>query len=391
MALQQDVERLANQLAAQEEDLQSLHKLGQSLQEMDNDLQRSTRLEEDEAFVAMQHEIKTLSERLGILEDIQVEADRQQLVKDQTQPTHIEQPLVPLNNYTEPAASDVLYLNVGGMKLDVLRGTLTLFPDSLLAQQFCGEWDDRLVQDEEGRYMIDEDPELFAELVNHLRDRSRRTDRRVSSQAVVDPPSFRGRPGLQARFHRLVDSYALTRHLYGMSICTVHEDPLPSAEPVAGALLTPVENQDADFRDFVLQREGRHERNVESFEIELGSGTCGAVGWSIYDMDRFDGFCFDHDERVVLAILYIYRTGLQESITFRLGDVTKTIPTSAVIRDDGAVRIRCAKRGAEWYVNGVLVAQTPAVCRALSHRVDPAPFVSCTQGSVCFTDIQYVP
>ncbi|GKZ00317.1 hypothetical protein MPSEU_000984600 [Mayamaea pseudoterrestris] len=383
IALQHEIERLSDQLAAQGDDIQSLLILGRSMREQDEDYREQENIRQQERFDGMHRELEGLTGRLALLEEIQLESERiKESIENVVDASDTK--MLNMNIYDSPSPNDVLYLNVGGMPLDVLRGTLTFFPDSMLAQEFSGEWDERLVKDHEGRFMVNEDPELFAELVNYLRDQGRRADDRF-----IDPPGFKN-INQQQRFHRLVDSYELTKHMYRFSVCTVREDPLPVSYPISNALLIPVTNDEADLKDFVLQRDGKHARNVDSFEVELGRDTCGAVGWSIYDTDRFDGFCFDNEDRVVLAILYIYRTGLQESISFRLGDVTQSIPTNAIIRDNEPVRIRCANRGTEWYVNDVLVATTPAVHRALSYKVDAAPYVSCTKGSICFTDLTLV-
>ena len=382
VGLQHEIERLSDQLTAQGDDIQSLLILGRSMREQDEEYRLEEATRQKVKFEGMERELASVSERLALLEEIQLETNRIEegrdampLLSDGFKTTET------LNVYKIPSPTDVLYLNVGGMHMDVMRGTLTAFPDTLLGQQYGGQWDAELAKDAEGRFMVDDDPELFADFVNYLRDQSRRSDGRV-----IEPPRFEISKQ-QARFHRMVDSYGLTEHLYRFSLCNVLEDPLPVSYPVASALHTPVANDDTDFKDYVIQRDGRHTRTVDSFEVELGKDTCGAVGWSLYDLDDFDGFCFDPEDRVVLAILYVYRTGLQESITFRLGDVTQSIPTNAVVRDNEPIRIRCANKGAEWYINDVLVATTPSVRKALTNRVDPAPYVSCTKGYICFTDI----
>ena len=66
-------------------------------------------------------------------------------------------------------ASDVLRLNVGGTRVDVLRSTLTSVEDSMLAARFSGRWDDSLEKDSDGNFFIDQPIDVFLPMIDYLR------------------------------------------------------------------------------------------------------------------------------------------------------------------------------------------------------------------------------
>ena len=101
--------------------------------------------------------------------------------------------------------SDVLHLNVcGSITISVLRRTLTHFEHSMLASRFSGRWDDSLAKDEDGRYFIDQDPNVFVPLVNYLRQQ----DHKTREDLVVPPP----RP--TADFCSMLEYYGLMSSVY---------------------------------------------------------------------------------------------------------------------------------------------------------------------------------
>lgn len=51
--------------------------------------------------------------------------------------------------------ADVLTLNFGGTKIQVLRKTLTQYDKSMFAAHFSGRWDDSIEKDAEGSFFID--------------------------------------------------------------------------------------------------------------------------------------------------------------------------------------------------------------------------------------------
>jgi len=54
--------------------------------------------------------------------------------------------------------NDVLYLNIGGNVVNVLRRTLTSVEGSMLASLFSGRWDDNIEKDADGNFFIDQSP-----------------------------------------------------------------------------------------------------------------------------------------------------------------------------------------------------------------------------------------
>lgn len=81
--------------------------------------------------------------------------------------------------------SDVLHLNVGGdTNIAVLPRTLTQFENSMLAIKFSGRWDDSLEKDRDNNFFIDEDPQVFLQLLIYLR----KCDKRKRSDIFVPPP-----------------------------------------------------------------------------------------------------------------------------------------------------------------------------------------------------------
>ena len=111
--------------------------------------------------------------------------------------------LKPLNVFDDPSDDDVLALNVGGTHLDVSRRTLTCVP-SLLATKYSGDCDSSLPRDANGRFFVDEEPELFVALVNYLRD----VNRVLPSGTCAKPPSFSD-ADKQLRWKRLLEAIHL--------------------------------------------------------------------------------------------------------------------------------------------------------------------------------------
>ena len=64
---------------------------------------------------------------------------------------------------------DILYLDIGGTPVNVLRRTLLQVEGSMLASKFSGRWDDNLEKTKDGRVFIDQPIELFLPLINYLR------------------------------------------------------------------------------------------------------------------------------------------------------------------------------------------------------------------------------
>eukprot|EP00386_Alphamonas_edax_P010261 GDKI01033267.1.p1 GENE.GDKI01033267.1~~GDKI01033267.1.p1 ORF type:complete len:326 (+),score=87.31 GDKI01033267.1:54-980(+) len=67
--------------------------------------------------------------------------------------------------------TDIIELNVGGRAFTTTRATLCVEEDTLLANMFSGRWEGSLRTDKKGRIFLNFDPDLFALLLNYLRDK----------------------------------------------------------------------------------------------------------------------------------------------------------------------------------------------------------------------------
>lgn len=100
---------------------------------------------------------------------------------------------------------DVLHLNVGGSRVvAVMRRSLTHFENSRLAARFSGRWDDSLERDKEGNFFIDEDPQVFLPLLNHLRQ----CDQKTRNEMMIEPPTPRH------QFCNMLEYYGLMLCVY---------------------------------------------------------------------------------------------------------------------------------------------------------------------------------
>lgn len=79
---------------------------------------------------------------------------------------------------------DVIPLNVGGTRIDVLCGTLTMVEDSFLATKFSGRWDNSIQKDRDGNFFIDQPIDLLGPLIDFLRRRASETE----DSPPADPP-----------------------------------------------------------------------------------------------------------------------------------------------------------------------------------------------------------
>lgn len=87
--------------------------------------------------------------------------------------------------------SDIIELNVGGMKMRVLRETLTLIRGSRLEAVFSGRWESRLLRDDEGCVFMDVDPRHFEKIVEYLYSiRVHQEDGKKTKSKVPELPRF---------------------------------------------------------------------------------------------------------------------------------------------------------------------------------------------------------
>jgi hypothetical protein len=65
--------------------------------------------------------------------------------------------------------NDIIYLNIGGKKINCKRSTLCQFKGTFLEAMFSGRWEDKMEKDKEGNIFLDFNPYLFQKIIDFLR------------------------------------------------------------------------------------------------------------------------------------------------------------------------------------------------------------------------------
>lgn len=207
------------------------------------------------------------------------------------------------------SSSDILSLNVGGKRIDVLRRTLTLIDGSMLASKFSGRWDDSLEKNKDGNFFIDQPHDLFELLVDFLRRKACETP----DSTAAYPPSkddFAENPKRFDDFARMLDYYGVTHGVYtiemesffaGESIEADHYFYEPGVTVKSSSLgsirLTPTTTGICQVSSF----EVRVRNNITDFSVgwmkaglipDVSSSVAPRVGmfeWSVgFDLVRFE-------------------------------------------------------------------------------------------------------
>ena len=175
-----------------------------------------------------------------------------------------------------------------------------------------------------------------------------------------------------------------------MGFCPyVVDDDLQGASLVDYNLHTIIGNKfAAEDKLIVLQRLGGHNLEIDSFEVELAANAAGDFGWTMYDTDFFMGNIVV-DQGYIAGSLFVGPDQPVE-VTIYSTENTERIKTTTLIRRSDKTVIRCANRGAEWYVNDQLVATTPDFAKGICAGGVPAPYVGIQTGSFTFTKLDYV-
>ena len=106
------------------------------------------------------------------------------------------------------AESDVVPLNVGGLRVCAQRRVITAACDSLLGAMLSGRWDGSLARDADGVIFLDADPDSFAQLLAALRMRA------APAAAASNPPRGGCHPPLRRDLVALADEYLLRDYLW---------------------------------------------------------------------------------------------------------------------------------------------------------------------------------
>ena len=231
--------------------------------------------------------------------------------------------------YGDTSPSDVLHLNIGGMKTSVSRRTLTYFPDSMLASKFSGRWDESLEKDENGHFFIDQEYDLFMLMVNYLRNKSNGT----TLYPIESPPC-------STNFYRLIDYYEMTHSIYPSKLTF-----LAGSEGTA-EMISPLELDSKDWATFEIFSDG-HERNIKSYEVVLGAVQRIQIGWRYISFD----LSADHSKGVG-DVKQTSALDLTRSCYLLDGTMTQI---DSLEQKDGTV-VRSEDWGRKWFVNGKLVA-----------------------------------
>ena len=241
---------------------------------------------------------------------------------------------------------DVMYLDIGGTPINVLRRTLTQIEGSMLASRFSGRWDDSLEKTKEDRFFIDQPIELFMPLVNYLRELACETPLFSPPNAPIVPPEK-----LRA-FDRMVEYYGMGPGVYpcglyrldgadgACSFVASHPDCEASSEKFTTFFLEPLEN--------------RHKKRIGSYEVKITEAAAAQVGWvyvgakqNVWQKSQsgtqgagYEAYSVAYDTQ---------RTGMAVQGNF--------VATPKSMFQAGSV-IRCENRGESWYIDGQRVASS---------------------------------
>ena len=285
------------------------------------------------------------------------------------------------NVFDDPSDDDILSFNVGGTHLDVCRRTLTCLP-SLLATKYSGQWDDSLLRDASGRFFVDAEPELFVSIVNYLRDYNLMLPSAKDS-AYAKPTSFSD-TDKQLRLERLLKSIHLQPRIpfHWMKIQrsrlslingTIQDEILQQAGT----------NYLFDLTEYVVQRKVSDNRRVVSFEVNVCMAATAhlRIGWYGYSLENVTVEMIRRNASMWLTLpqgrLKSHTIGEAGFLPTLVHDERINIPKKT------DYKISCLNRGAEWYIDDKLVADTKEHSRLLS-GVQPYLYARNRSGSVSF-------
>ena len=254
------------------------------------------------------------------------------------------------HNNTSPQPSDVLRLNIGGTRVDVLRRTLTQVEGSMLASKFSGRWDETLERDQDGAMFIDQPSELMVPMLNYLRARQIETP----VAPPVSPPEF-ANPKDLADLYRIVEYYGLTLAMYPIGVyCINSQDPTGQAGLV-GEGLCQIASSPGEWTTVCLQpKYFGHARGVASYEVVLHEPCTGAqLGW-VHKLSSWDRRSLSAGYGVGYLTRSIGLDCVRSALVIN-GTSTALKEGSGVSVAPGTT-IRLEDSGSRWLVNGTPVA-----------------------------------
>ena len=317
----------------------------------------------DEALSAL---TGALSEREKDLDERekQLEQDRQTLDRDRN------------STYGDKAPTDVLHLNIGGVKATVLRRTLTSVPNSMLASKFSGRWDDSIEKDENGHFFIGQDYPLFRHIIQYLQNKANGDEK-----YIVQSPKLVGSDELENYtlhdLYRMIDYYGLTNGMYPVAL-RVHD----------GASVKGMDTKCINAQELttcIIAPKG-HARRVKTFEVTLGNVQRIQIGWAING--SFMRRSVNLDNGGIGHKIGTFALDLTQSSYLFEGQRT---PVDGLLEHSEGTVVRSENYGKVWYVNGNIVEPCifiknmwDEVClstgrdgrRNLKRTVEPHPIIS---------------
>lgn len=236
--------------------------------------------------------------------------------------------------YGNTSPSDVLFLNIGGTTMTVLRRTLMSVPGSMLASRFSGRWDDSLEKDKDGVFFIDQDFSIFEPMVSFLRNKANGNER-----YEMKAPIIKGRMG---DFYRMVDYYGMTNGIFSTHL-TIHTGSKDSVD-----FIHPKKVNAKEWTTFQFSQEG-HARLVRSYEVTLGDVQSIQIGWKYMNSEA--DFSPNKNNYGVGDVDGTHALDLSKSVYLHAGEES-TI--SGLVQTKGTV-VRSEDFGRLWYLNGELV------------------------------------
>jgi hypothetical protein len=293
--------------------------------------------------------------------------------------------------FAAKSPEDVLRLNVGGTRIDVLRRTLVSAEGSLLATQFSGRWDESLAKDADGNFFLDLPVNPFLILVNFLRSRE------LMSPSGPDVPS----PSLedmnadeQICFLRMIDHYGVALDVYPFSLHRVGSN-RARVKCVRPGVAIPADGGGRLPSTFALLPTTGfgHGRTIKAFEVAAERGTKAMVGVAFAHRLRLARGM----ERAGLGPGHFKGSIAIDTSKREIGWVPNSGPPQrhSVSIDRGnfsnGALIRCEDNGDVWHLNGVLVpmpTNVPPFKPGHLSGESVVPVVTVYEGSLRFTSIE---
>ena len=172
--------------------------------------------------------------------------------------------------------SDVLHLNVGGTRMDVLRRTLTQVDGSMLQSKFSGRWDDSFERDRDGNIFIDQPPDLFETLVDYFR---RKNNESAGTSSPSQPLSMKNRFKDDSRwrdFINMLEYYGVTHFVVPITIKRFDDGSMQKPTEIT-TFYVGKEVTSKSFSAFRFESD----MDIASFEVRLES--CDSdfdIGWT---------------------------------------------------------------------------------------------------------------